>query len=1016
MRLVPWLALAAPSLAWAWPADDAWLPGTRGVNDLTDVVGDVTTFGGMDLAGGTLPVGYWAADADRLYLAVRVSPNPEDPMLLPGTSWSFLFDTDDEILAGDADFEFEVNFSGPTGDVYVYANNTHATGTAVAPASLSLVTPGSATPWAGISGQSARIRASDAGTWLIELSMPRAVMATRLGLDADSEFRLAFVSGTGLARADVGDCTGACAALAGVRTDTLVIDVDLDGLSASEEATYGTDPTDADTDDDGVLDGDEATGTSDDVGNAALDCDSDGDGLFDGTEAGVTLADSNTDVAAGCFVPDGDAETTDPYLRDTDGGGLADGDEDWDLDGAVDAACWETDPNDPGDDVDTDGDGVADVLELRGADASVSDVDSDGDGIADAVEGLADPDGDCVAAFVDDDSDGDGRSDADEGDGDPDDDDVPSSLDDDSDGNGTPDADEPDGDADCDGRPDFLDPDDADAVCDPPDVDTGPLDTDEPPTEVPGGYFAGGGCSTGGPAPAWLLGLPLLFARRRRWTAALVTPAAAHAQQIDVQRLTPSVDVGPFVGIEDGVVGRQVGHPVVGLLASYEDDPFVRRWTDDAAPEQRLVGPLLTTNLVGSGVLGPVRLGVDLPLHPYAAGDRVTGTAHLGDARLSSEWRLLDPDRAPLALGVLADATLPTGDGLDGLGAARARGRLGLAASRVFGPVTVAANGLFVTGTGTSYGAVGVSPAVRWGGGVAVTEGRLSVGAEVDGDVWFGNAGQKGASPAEWRVAGTFSASRRLDLVAFGGGPLSQGIGSPDYRVGAGVRARFGALVESSPPPVEDPATEPPPADVGRFEIRVIGPDGAPRPGVDVRIGRRRVTADGQGVARVEVKPGAYDLDVEDGDFAWSLDAVMVAGGERVVLIAQLAPAEVSVDVLARRIYTHHKIFFALDSDELDPTSITVLDALAEALEEHPEILRLRVEGHTDAQGSEDYNLELSARRANSVVLYLQSVGIDPARLGSVGYGESRPLQLGESEAIYATNRRVEFHIEEIAE
>ncbi len=351
---------------------------------------------------------------------------------------------------------------------------------------------------------------------------------------------------------------------------------------------------------------------------------------------------------------------------------------------------------------------------------------------------------------------------------------------------------------------------------------------------------------------------------------------------------------------------------------------------------------------------------------------------------------------------------MPTGDGRDALGAARARVRLGLAASRRIGPLTLATGASFVSGTGTSQGPLSVSPAVRLGGGVAVTEGRLSVAAEVDGDAWLGNAGQKGAFPAEWRLSGTFGVTRRLDVVAFGGSALSQGVGSPDFRVGAGLRARFGTIPVAMP--VATVVTDPVPvdADSGRVEVRVLGPDGAPRPGLDVRVGRRRVTTGEGGVATLDVRPGLYDLDVEDGDFGWSLDDVAVGAGERLVLIAQLQPKEISVDVLARRIYTHHKIFFALDSDELDPASISVLDALAQALEEHPEILRLRVEGHTDAQGSDDYNLDLSERRAKAVFDYLILKGISANRLGSKGFGESRPVADNATEEGRQKNRRVE--------
>jgi hypothetical protein len=93
-----------------------------------------------------------------------------------------------------------------------------------------------------------------------------------------------------------------------------------------------TDPRDADTDDDGVLDGAEPSPFADSDGDGlvdALDVDSDDDGLLDGTELGVTTTSSATDVARGFFVPDADtSSTTDPRRADTDRGSVIDGVED----------------------------------------------------------------------------------------------------------------------------------------------------------------------------------------------------------------------------------------------------------------------------------------------------------------------------------------------------------------------------------------------------------------------------------------------------------------------------------------------------------------------------------------------------------------------------------------------------------------------------------------------------------------------------------------------------------------
>ena len=77
----------------------------------------------------------------------------------------------------------------------------------------------------------------------------------------------------------------------------------------------------------------------------------------------------------------------------------------------------------------------------------------------------------------------------------------------------------------------------------------------------------------------------------------------------------------------------------------------------------------------------------------------------------------------------------------------------------------------------------------------------------------------------------------------------------------------------------------------------------------------------------------------------------------------------------------------------------------------HPELTKIRVEGHTDSQGSDVVNLKLSQARADSVVAALAQRGVDRARLDPVGFGEMRPIASNEDDGGRAENRRVEFII-----
>ncbi|WP_437590194.1 DUF3344 domain-containing protein [Sorangium sp. So ce1000] len=192
-------------------------------------------------------------------------------------------------------------------------------------------------------------------------------------------------------------------------------DTDGDGLSDAVEETIGSDPNDADTDDDGVIDGQEPNFSDDTDGDGlinVLDVDSDNDGLFDGTELGLPCDNAATNVAAGHCRADADegATKTSPVDPDTDDGGVPDGQEDLNHDGAIDGG--ETDPNNAADDgtpTDTDGDGLSDAIEEEiGTDPN--DADSDDDGVIDGDEPnfSDDHDGDGLINALDPDSDGDG--------------------------------------------------------------------------------------------------------------------------------------------------------------------------------------------------------------------------------------------------------------------------------------------------------------------------------------------------------------------------------------------------------------------------------------------------------------------------------------------------------------------------------------------------------------------------------------------------------------------------------
>ncbi len=121
----------------------------------------------------------------------------------------------------------------------------------------------------------------------------------------------------------------------------------------------------------------------------------------------------------------------------------------------------------------------------------------------------------------------------------------------------------------------------------------------------------------------------------------------------------------------------------------------------------------------------------------------------------------------------------------------------------------------------------------------------------------------------------------------------------------------------------------------------------------------------------------------------------------------------VLVQVEESEIRILEQINFAFDSDEILPSSFTLMDEIARVINENPQLRRIEVQGHTDDQGTDRYNESLSQRRATSVMRGLVERGVDASRLSAVGYGESRPLVPNDSEENRARNRRVQFVIQE---
>jgi len=103
-------------------------------------------------------------------------------------------------------------------------------------------------------------------------------------------------------------------------------------------------------------------------------------------------------------------------------------------------------------------------------------------------------------------------------------------------------------------------------------------------------------------------------------------------------------------------------------------------------------------------------------------------------------------------------------------------------------------------------------------------------------------------------------------------------------------------------------------------------------------------------------------------------------------------------------------INFDYDQAVVRQADQATLDRKAAIMAANPS-LKIRIAGHADERGSDEYNLALGNRRAAAAKRYLENKGVDASRIDVVSYGEERPLNPGNDETAYAQNRRDEFEV-----
>lgn len=483
------------------------------------------------------------------------------------------------------------------------------------------------------------------------------------------------------------------------------------------------------------------------------------------------------------------------------------------------------------------------------------------------------------------------------------------------------------------------------------------------------------------------------------------TARAQTVEPFNLERLT----LNP--GAEDSLVvgtGRLLpeGHFQLLALASYERTPLLLRTS--ANPLGSIVADRLTMDLAFAySVTDRLQLDLELPIIARQRGDDLSaeGVPALAGAGLGAPWigaryGLLAQTRgAAINLAVDLGVGLPLGTEAGYARSAPVAVVPRVEASRAF--------------TGWLFG---LRAGVLLRGKSALPGGDVGSGLQLDAVAATTHPGIRGELTLRSAIAFT-GAPVGLELLggvrvplgggfeahALGGPGLTRSPGTPSFRLLVGIG--FGGGPAKAPPPPPDPCAANAPDRARKCPTLDFDHDGIAN-GVDACV-EKPEDLDGFQDAN-----GCPDPDNDADGVPDSTDRCPNVPGDakdagcetkKVAAIAEKLQVAKPVTL------SNDEVRFGFDQVSITPSFAKRLDEVAAALRNHPAILQVEIQGHTDDVGTPAYNLALSQRRADAVRDYLVRKGIAPGRLVTRGYGESQPIADNHTAEGRAKNRRVTF-------
>ena len=427
----------------------------------------------------------------------------------------------------------------------------------------------------------------------------------------------------------------------------------------------------------------------------------------------------------------------------------------------------------------------------------------------------------------------------------------------------------------------------------------------------------------------------------------------------------------------------------------------VENYIDNTYYADKIHGNPLTAQLVtyfnvGAEILNRVSIQVAFPLIAYQAGNPTNNTTanlpqnsvdlqHVAAGDLRLEGRVVvyrSPSRA-FKLALSGAAYIPTGNKLSYAGDNGFGASFGFATEYDAKSVALTLNAAYRIRPTVTLHELTVSSEVIYAVGayVPLRKGTVRLGLELFGGIGAGskgtaigklpaasNVGDLDNQPLEWMLNGKmFFTAKRQVYAGLGVGSRLDGAYAPDFRGVAMLGGSF-SVTDSDP---RSPGS--------RYVFEVSDPVDTDHDGIP------------DDIDACPNEPGELDSDPDK------------IGCPRFI---RRIKGSTEIQVLKR-------IEFEFDKSTILKVSYPILDEIVSLMKANPTIKSLRVEGHTDNQGTPEYNQRLSDARANSVMAYLVKQGVEAGRVTAEGFGLTKPIATNDTDDGRQKNRRVEFHITE---